>query len=83
MHDLSVCRHTTAAPACRNVQVRGVVGETEELAHRAKDRVASDWEATKQGTRRMLDESSAARRYEAEHPPPKARLPPCGRVRWQ
>lgn len=51
--------------------VRGVVQETEDLTRSAKERVQRDWQDTKRGTQRMLDESSAARQWEADHAPVK------------
>jgi hypothetical protein len=50
-------------------EVRGVVEETKELTRNAADRVKEDWQRTKEGTQEMLDNSSAARQWRAEHAP--------------
>jgi ElaB/YqjD/DUF883 family membrane-anchored ribosome-binding protein len=50
-------------------EVRGVVEETKDLTRSAADRVKEDWQRTKEGTQEMLDNSSAARQWRADHAP--------------
>lgn len=52
-------------------EVRGVVDETKDLTNSAAGRVKEDWQDVKRGARRTLDESSAARDWEAKHAPKK------------
>ena len=61
------------------MQSVGAAQEFVDVTQRAGDRVQRDWQGLKQGTERMLDESDANRRWEAEHAPPKVRTltPAC------
>lgn len=61
-------------------QVRGAARETEDLTRDAKNRVQRDWQDTKRGPQRMLDDSSAARQWDAERAPVKV-VPPTPSMR--
>ncbi len=60
--------------------MRGAARETEDLTRDAKNRVQRDWQDTKRGPQRMLDDSSAARQWDAERAPVKV-VPPTPSMR--